>query len=169
MRTMLAAMMVLVVGCGSEVERPAPSPEAPRPQDEAIQNVKEIAAAAKTALDATRGTAHWGCQSSTPVPAGNGLAGASYQWPAEAPDESWHCLGWHPSQPALRYQYMFVRGVGVVADNPDNSDAMGFEASAIGDLDGDGVVSKFALTGHVSVQTGDVSISPSVYVENEGE
>ena len=131
----VAAMVLGAVGCSSEVDHPsAPTSQAARPQDEAIQNVKEIAAAAKAVLDAD--PARWGCSWARTVPAGMPPAGGSYNAScAFDGDDGWDCLGWRPSQATLRYQYSFMHGLGLVTNNPDRSDVRGFEAAAFGDLD----------------------------------
>jgi hypothetical protein len=45
----------------------------------------------------------------------------------------------------------------------------GFEASAQGDLNGNGQISTIALTGDVNPKTGALSISTQVYISAEAE
>jgi hypothetical protein len=44
----------------------------------------------------------------------------------------------------------------------------GFEAWAIGDLDGDGVTSLFTRTGKIDA-SGNLNVDPTVFIHNESE
>jgi type IV pilus assembly protein PilA len=76
----------------------------------------------------------------------------------------WKCLKFSVSQP-IYYQYGYDKGAGVVVGS--GADAAGFEASAIGDLDNDNVLSKFARG--ATVRNGQVVLSTSIFIENEYE
>lgn len=80
-------------------------------------------------------------------------------------ENGWMCLKFTMTQP-IYYQYSYHAGSGYVAPSqspgPD-----GFEAAARGDLDGDGTTSLFVLTGKPA--GGVLSVSPSIYIENELE
>ncbi len=67
------------------------------------------------------------------------------------------------SQP-FYYQYGYVTGVG---SGKSGATANGFEASARGDLDGNGVFSFFARG--ADVRNGTVVVSTVLYIENENE
>jgi type IV pilus assembly protein PilA len=84
----------------------------------------------------------------------------------------WKCLRFTVNQP-IYYQYNYKAGSGyVVVGQPDapNPGANGFEASAIGDIDGD-VTAKsfFSRTGEVNTTTKTVKTSTTVYVHEEFE
>ncbi|MCC6555205.1 MAG: prepilin-type N-terminal cleavage/methylation domain-containing protein [Polyangiaceae bacterium] len=81
----------------------------------------------------------------------------------------WKCLKFSMTQP-IYYQYNYNAGGGyVAASNPAIPNANGFEAAAIGDLDGDAANSIFARTGQVNPATAQLIVSTQVYIENEYE
>jgi len=133
---------------------------------------REIAAAQILAPGGTStGTTHDLCQSAaTPVPAAGVPQGTKYQ-PAEADWDSpndqtgWRCLKFSMTQP-IYYQYHYSRDANVVAGAPAVG-SPGFEAAALGDLDGDTVQSSFARGG--TVVNGQLTIATQVYIENEYE
>jgi type IV pilus assembly protein PilA len=139
---------------------------------EAKNSIGAIARAARAAYEREQvdGT-HKLCASAIAVPA-KVPSGTKYQPSSasgadfETGDEQtgWRCLKFAITQP-IYYQYQYRQGSGYVGKPAPAAD--GFEASARGDLDGDGDLSLFALGG--SVVNSDVVMSPSVYVENEVE
>lgn len=77
----------------------------------------------------------------------------------------WRCLKFAISTPVY-YQYAYHHGSGYLTTAVPPGRA-GFEAAAVGDLNGDGVHSKFALSGAVS---GDrLTVSTTMFIENEFE
>ena len=81
----------------------------------------------------------------------------------------WKCLKFSMTQP-IYYQYNYNQGAGYVAGaNPAVPNANGFEAAAVGDLDGDASNSIFARTGQVNTDTRQLIVSTQVYIENEYE
>lgn len=78
----------------------------------------------------------------------------------------WRCLGFTVSQP-IQYQLNYTQGVGLAAANPAISTATGFEALAVGNLDGDAVFSQFAVTG--DIRDGQLIVATQVYINNEFE
>lgn len=81
----------------------------------------------------------------------------------------WKCLKFSMTQP-IYYQYNYNAAAGYVAtNNPAVPNANGFEAAAIGDLDGDTANSIFARTGQVNTATAQLIVSTQVYIENEYE
>jgi type IV pilus assembly protein PilA len=120
-------------------------------------------------------TTHVLCQSAEAVPdTVDKVRGKKYQ-PTKMPGVDfgvgsnllgWHCLGFSISE-AIHYQYDYNRGppyVSVVAGAPDPG-SNGFEAVAIGDLDGDGVESVFARNGIVA--NNQVRLTTRVFAANE--
>jgi type IV pilus assembly protein PilA len=114
--------------------------------------------------------AHLLCASATPVP-GVIPKGRRYQ-PSSArgtdfqtgdANGGWYCLRFEMSEP-MSYQYRYERGAGT---GKSGATANGFEASARGDLDADGVSSLFARGGNVVA--GAVVMSTNLYIENEFE
>ncbi len=82
----------------------------------------------------------------------------------------WNCLKFSLSQPH-RYQYSYRQGgryKGPARGGP-NPGPRGFEASAEGDLDGDGHTSLFTLTGTVDPVTGHLRIASPVFSADELE
>jgi type IV pilus assembly protein PilA len=110
------------------------------------------------------------CGTANPVPATIPV-GQKYQPnPAAGQDfengtatTGWPCLRFRISDP-IAYQYSYVSGSAPISNQPANP---GFEAGAQGDVDGDGVISQFALTGQI--QSGALTRSTQVFVVNESE
>jgi len=110
------------------------------------------------------------CKSSVRVPA-KPLVGMKYQ-PSSADGADfntgdattgWKCLKFSMTQP-IYYAYEYDQGAG---SGKSGATASGFEASAQGDLDGNGVYSFFARG--ADVRNGAVVVSTELYVENEFE
>jgi type IV pilus assembly protein PilA len=112
------------------------------------------------------------CSSATPVPAvvpaakkymPSTAAGADFN--GGSPTAGWTCLRFAQTMP-MYYQYHYQQGSGwmVPARAPG---ADGFEATAVGDLDGNGTTSKFSRTGRVS--GGAVVVESNLFIENEFE
>ncbi|MFO0591109.1 MAG: fimbiral protein pilA [Polyangiaceae bacterium] len=80
-------------------------------------------------------------------------------------ENGWKCLRFSMVQP-IYYQYSYKQGSGYQATSVSPGPT-GFEASARGDINGDGTTSLFALTGRPT-PTG-VDVSRTVYIENEFE
>jgi type IV pilus assembly protein PilA len=81
----------------------------------------------------------------------------------------WQCLKFTINSP-IYYQYGYRAGTAKFAANPAAPSAAGFEASAQGDLNGDGTAfSEFARTGEVNLGTGTIRLATQVYVANEFE
>jgi type IV pilus assembly protein PilA len=75
----------------------------------------------------------------------------------------WTCLKFSINGP-FYYQYRYDKGAG---SGKSGASATGFEASARGDLDGNGVTSFFARSG--DVRNGSVVLNTEIYIENEFE
>jgi type IV pilus assembly protein PilA len=110
------------------------------------------------------------CKSATPVPRAV-PKGVKYQ-PSSAPgadfqvgdaETGWPCLKFSMMQP-MYYQYMYETGVG---SGKSGATASGFEASAKGDLDGNGVTSFFGRG--ATVRNGQIVVSTEIVIENEFE
>ena len=84
--------------------------------------------------------------------------------------EGWKCLKFSINDPVY-YRYSYVKGAqGIVgAANPAKPDKFGFEAAAQGDLDADGTLSTFALTGEVDQVSHVVRLASTIYSNNELE
>lgn len=118
---------------------------------------------------------HQLCGSAIPVPAAvpaglkyqpNPIAGHDY----ETGDDNggWRCLRFGLTAPHY-YQYHYYRDGSIVASaSPFACRSNCFEAAAVGDLDGDGVVSRFARTGQIDT-SGTLTASTQLYIENEFE
>ena len=80
----------------------------------------------------------------------------------------WECLKFTVASP-IYYQYGYRKGVGKFPNNPAASTLPeSFEASAQGDLDGDGVTfSQLARTGEVNPTTYQLRLATQVWVNNE--
>jgi len=135
-------------------------------------------AASELVAEGSNSTAanHALCASAGPVP-GTPPPGNKYQPnTAEGNDfetgdavTGWKCLKFSMSQPVY-YQYNYNAAAGYVAtNNPAVPNANGFEAAAIGDLDGDAANSIFARTGQINTATAQLVVSTQVYIENEYE
>ncbi|MEJ7734250.1 MAG: fimbiral protein pilA, partial [Polyangiaceae bacterium] len=90
-------------------------------------------------------------------------AGADFQ--AGSADGGWRCLSFSVSQP-MYYQLHYNAG-GNYQVPAASAPVDGFEAAAVGDLDGDGTLGKFALSGRVA--GGAAVVTPSMAIENEFE
>jgi type IV pilus assembly protein PilA len=124
---------------------------------------------------ATSATAmHVLCKSAlTPVPSSgvpkgtkvqpNTQAGKDFQ--AGDSQTGWPCLKFTISDPVY-YQFNYVQGAGYTAISQVNT-GTGFEASAQGDLDGNGIFSTFSRSG--DVRNSVVVLSTQVGVQNEFE
>jgi len=119
--------------------------------------------------------AHALCKPAGPVPT-TVPSGRKYQPQAGADFDTgsetagWKCLRFTMTNPHY-YQYYYRVGgnyKGPKRGGPDPG-ADGFEASAEGDLDGDGVTSLFTLTGKLDAATNSVKVSPQLYVVDEFE
>ncbi len=120
-------------------------------------------------------TAHTLCATATIVPAAVPV-GRKYQ-PVTADGSDfetgdtttgWKCLKFGLTQP-IYYQYTYKKDSAVAGGNPAVCATNCYEAAAKGDLDGDGVYSYFARTGHINVASRQLKASTQVYVENEFE
>jgi type IV pilus assembly protein PilA len=113
------------------------------------------------------GAQHRLCASAIPVPA-QVPAAKKYQpgsgdFHTGSEDAGWTCLKFAMEQP-FYYQYGYVTGVG---SGQSGATVNGFEASARGDLNGDGVTSFFARGG--DVRNGQVVVSTEMLILNEFE
>lgn len=111
------------------------------------------------------------CGSAVPVPS-KVPSGLKYQPGSGGVDfdtgdaeTGWKCLRFSMTTP-IYYQYHYQQGGGYVVPSTDPGPD-GFEATAVGDLDGDGDTSIFSITGRVT--GGTVVQSPTIHVENEVE
>jgi type IV pilus assembly protein PilA len=86
------------------------------------------------------------------------------------PLNGWECIKFNISSP-IYYQYGYHNTASVkFGTNPAKPTGAGFEASAQGDLNGDGTTfGQFARTGEVNTSTGQIRLSTQVYVNNEFE
>lgn len=85
-------------------------------------------------------------------------------------DTGWRCLGFTPKQPQLfRLGYVAGGPYLTVKRGGPNPGHDGFEATAEGDLDGDGKTSFFSVTGKIDPSTGDLVLNPGVFSEDELE
>lgn len=118
---------------------------------------------------------HHLCGTATPVPSTLALVRGTQYTPRSTPGvdfesgdarTGWKCLRFSVNQP-IRYQYRYTQGSGYLVPSlaPGRD---GFEVTAQGDLDGDGVPSTFALVGTVGSDD-TVKVSPSLHVQDEAE
>jgi len=113
------------------------------------------------------------CGTAVPVPAAV-PAGTKYMPGVSAgsdfntgdSEKGWMCLKFSMSQP-MYYQYNYHQGSGYLGPAAQSPGPTGFEAAARGDLDGNGKTSLFVLTG--TVAGGAVSVSPTMFIDNEME
>lgn len=115
------------------------------------------------------------CKSANTVPV-NVPSGTKYQpnnaantdFHTGSSSEGWLCLGFTMSTP-IYYQYSYLRSSGYLSPalgGPDpGSD--GFEAAAVGDLDGDGTHSTFARTGVITNKR--LRVSTQIFIHDEFE
>lgn len=142
---------------------------------EAKNTVGAISRSARIAFERERfaaGTAAGGklCGSAIPVPAsvpeGTKYMPGSDDFATGDDEAGWKCLRFSMSMP-IYYQYHYNQGGNYVAPAAGSPGASGFEAAAVGDLDGDGDRSLFAITGTES--GGVLTVSSAVHIENEHE
>jgi type IV pilus assembly protein PilA len=122
-----------------------------------------------------KGAAHRLCETANPVPGSMASVKAFKYQPNSATgtdfnvgDEQtgWPCLRFTMTYP-IYYRYQYHKGSGYLAPSVSPG-PNGFEASAQGDLDGNGVPSTFARTGAVG-PNGSVVLATTVFVDNEFE
>lgn len=143
---------------------------------EAKNTVGAISRAAVAAYEADTVIAgrpgHRLCNSAVPVPHAvppakkylpSTIAGQDFN--SGSPTAGWTCLKFAMTTP-MYYQYHYQQGSGWVAPSIAPGPE-GFEAAAQGDLDGNGIFSKFARTG--KVVNGAVAMSTEMLIENEFE
>ncbi len=132
-----------------------------------------MAAYERESLDVDAAVAHQLCKSAPAVPA-TVPSGMKYQPNSGADYETgdattgWRCLKFSMTQPHY-YQYQYVQGgpyKGPKRGGPDPGPD-GFEASAEGDLDGDGKTSLFTRTG--KIVNGRLRIDTQIFVSDEFE
>jgi type IV pilus assembly protein PilA len=127
------------------------------------------AAAAAYGRESLEGTTavHQLCKSSQRVPAvppvGKKYAPSAADYNTGDGATGWKCLRFSLSQPTY-YAYKYDKGAG---SGKSGATPNGFEASATGDVDGNGVHSFFARG--ADVRDGKVIVSNEIYVENEFE
>jgi type IV pilus assembly protein PilA len=156
---------------------------------EAKESVGEIARSAHAAFERERMPVQWVdegqysqsvshelCGSASPVPAAVPpgrryqpitTAGSDFQ----TGDDSigWTCLRFSISQP-IYYQLNYTKNGAPVAANAPMACANDcYEAGALGDLDGNGVLSRFARTGQINTTSGSLKASTNIYTEDESE
>jgi type IV pilus assembly protein PilA len=122
---------------------------------------REKMAAGVLAAGVSTGVSNTLCQSATAtVPASiDSVKGKKYQsaqseWDGDSQLKGWQCLKFSMSEPQY-YMYGYAQSGGTVGANNEK-----FDATAQGDLDGDGAPSTFTLTG--KIQGGAVSMSPVI-------
>jgi len=83
--------------------------------------------------------------------------------------EGWKCLRFRIDQPVY-YQYLYTYNGSAVAPNSKaKCSADCYEAGALGDLNANGLYSRFAKTGQINTKTKALKAATNVYVENEAE
>jgi type IV pilus assembly protein PilA len=141
---------------------------------EARNSIAQIAKDAVAAYESQTGTARTGpaartlCASaSRPVPeSARYIRGAKYQsaagdWSIDAPrNAGFACLKFSLDQPQY---YMYSYSASARSSGRDS-----FEAKANGDLNGDGVLSTFSLTGHIQ-PGGAIEVDPNLVETNPEE
>ena len=117
------------------------------------------------------------CTSAAKVPVAGVPAGKKYQpntaagqdFNAGTPTQGWVCLRFSMNE-AHYYQYNYSQGTPWA--KPAGSPAIpatGWESGAIGDLDGDGIFSKFSSGGDVNSTTKEVKVFTHIAEENADE
>lgn len=156
---------------------------------EAKQSVGQISRNATSAFERERApsqavteggesdaVSHELCGTATPVPETIPV-GKKYQpqtadgtdWDVGDAVDGWPCLRFLIDQP-IYYQYLYNKDASVAAPDSDAAcDTDCYEAGALGDLNGNGLPSRFARTGHINTSTGTLKASTHVYVESEEE
>ena len=120
-------------------------------------------------------SAHALCADATGVPDDpTEIAGTKYQ-PDSASGEDyntppWQCLKFNLTQPQY-YQYNYQNtGEATNADSfTEPTESLWFQTAAVGDLDGDGTYSAFAIYGTVNTATGTLRTATQVNIANEYE
>jgi type IV pilus assembly protein PilA len=125
------------------------------------------------------GTTHTLCGDANSVPAAAPPAGKKYQPATGGADfdmgdavNGWKCLKFTMTQ-AIYYQYSYKKAGSPVSTAigggvPTVSAAESFEAGAVGDLDGDGTFSRFALVGQADAAN-EMRLATQVSVGDEFE
>lgn len=144
---------------------------------EAKNTIGAIARGAAAAFEReTVGGGHTLCKSAAPVPSvvpsgkkyqPNTAEGSDFETGDDA--GGWRCLKFAMTQPHY-YQYGYSVGgpyKGPAVGGPDPG-PNGFEAWAVGDLDGDGVTSLYTVTGTVDA-SGNLKRSTEIFIHNELE
>ena len=116
------------------------------------------------------GFSHELCTSAAPVPIAPPV-GTKYQpsetdWYGATEQEGWRCLKFAIVAP-IYYQYRYERGTNAGVPDAPAISATGFEAAAVGDLDGDGVLSGFSRGGNVV--GGQLVLSTQIHIHQEYE
>ena len=159
---------------------------------EAKQVVGEVSRSAHAAYQREQAVAQTVGEGAESVQVSHQLCGTAIPVPALAPpakkyqpdtsagvdfqsgDDSngWKCLKFNINNP-IYHQYLYTLGTSPTAPNSSAACNGGgntcYEAGALGDLNGNGVNSRVARTGHVNVATGTLKASTQIYVENESE
>ncbi len=80
----------------------------------------------------------------------------------------WWCLRFRVDQP-IYYQYVYTKDSSAAApNNPAKCANNCYEAAALGDLNGNNVVSRFAMTGQITPSQ-ELKNATQLYIENETE
>jgi len=121
------------------------------------------------------GSNHALCDSAVGVPAAPPV-GKKYQPETAAGKDfdtgsataGWKCLRFSMTQ-AIYYRYLYNKGAlsGEVPGAPAIPAGESFESAAVGDLDGDGAKSGFALVG--GIENGEMRVATQVFVVDESE
>jgi type IV pilus assembly protein PilA len=124
---------------------------------------------------AGKSVTHHLCETASPVPASIAAVKGLKYMPSSASgadfnsgdaQTGWQCLRFSMTSP-IYYRYQYHKDTGYVGPGRA-AGPHGFEASAQGDLDANGTLSTFAMTGVVE-PSGALVLSPSIYVNNELE
>jgi type IV pilus assembly protein PilA len=116
------------------------------------------------------------CDTANPVP-GAVPAGRKYQpntasgfdFNAGNASVGWKCLKFSTNDP-IYYQYQYTRdGSPAAPANPGSCSSDCYEAGALGDLDGDGNLARFARTGQINTSTGELKAQTQIYTEADAE
>ncbi len=84
-------------------------------------------------------------------------------------EKGWKCLRFRIDEP-IYYQYLYTKDGSPVAPNSKGvCKANCFEAGALGDLNGNSVFSRFAITGQLNLKTGALKKQTQIYTESEYE
>lgn len=80
----------------------------------------------------------------------------------------WRCIGFQVLHP-MYFQYEYISDAGYDNTLTVPTGTSGFQAIARGDLDDDGVFSRFGRTGQINASTGALIVNTNVEVVAEGE